>query len=180
MSHKILVVTGSPRKKGNTNLLADAFIEGAKTAGNQVFRFNAGEANINGCLACQFCFVNEGVCKQDDDMQQAYKYLHECDVLVLASPIYFFTVSAQIKAFIDRMFCGIGKPFAVKATVLLTVQEDKDIAVADNAVNTYKSIIDYTGWENLGVISVPNVEGVGAIAGNPKLEDARKLGESIK
>ena len=180
MPHKILVVTGSPMKKGNTNLLADAFIEGAEAAGNKVYRFNAGTAKIKGCIDCKHCFKKDGECKQDDDMQKAYKRLYECDVLVFASPIYFFTISAQIKAFIDRMFCCAGKPFAVKSTVLLTVQEDKDPSVADNAVNTYKSMIGYVGWESLGIVTVAGVNDAGAIAGNPKLDEARKLGESIK
>ena len=179
MSHKILVVTGSPRANGNTDLLADAFIRGAEAAGNQVYRFDAGRAQIKGCQDCKFCVGNEGKCKQDDDMQQAYGHLYECDVLVLASPIYFYSVSAQIKAFIDRMYCDIGKPFAVKSSVLLTVQEDENPIVANNAVNTYRSIINYVGWENLGIVSVPGVKASGAIAGNPKLDEAYKLGINI-
>jgi len=165
---------------GNTDLLADAFSQGAEAAGNEVFRFEVGRAQIHGCLDCKFCFANEGRCQQADDMQEAYPHLRECDILVFASPIYFFTLSAQIKAFIDRLFCGVAKPFAVKSTVLLTVQEDKDPAVANNAVNTYKSIINYAGWENLGVVSVPGVFEKGAVAGSDKLEEARELGASIK
>jgi multimeric flavodoxin WrbA len=161
-------------------MLADAFIEGALAAGNQVHRFDAGKAAIKGCVDCKSCFTNDGVCAQNDDMQQAYVLLRECDVLVLASPIYFFTISAQLKAFIDRMFCSIGKPFATKSTALLLVHEDKDPAVANNAINTYRSIICYTGCEDLGVVAVPNVDDAGAIAGNPKLDEARALGESIK
>jgi len=179
MSHKVLVVTGSPRANGNTDMLADAFIRGAEAAGNQVFRFDAGRAQIKGCQDCKFCIGNNGKCNQNDDMQQAYEYLHECDVLVLATPIYFFCMSAQIKAFIDRMYCDIGKPFAVKSSILLTVQEDENPIVADNAVNTYRSIINYVGWENLGIISVPSVHAIGAIAGNPKLVEAYKLGINL-
>ena len=180
MSHKILVVTGSPRKKGNTNLLADAFIQGAEAAGNEVYRFDAGRAQIKGCLDCKYCFAHDGECAQKDDMQEAYPLLHECDILVLASPIYFFTISAQIKAFIDRLFCSVTKPFAIKSTALLTVQEDKDPAVADNAANTYRSIISYTNWKDLGVVSVPGVSEAGAIIGNAKLDEARELGAGIK
>ncbi len=179
MAHKILVVTGSPRKKGNTSILADAFVEGAESAGNKVYLFDAGRAKIKGCIDCKSCFKNKGACKIKDDMQDAYKLLRKCDVLVLASPIYFFTISAQIKAFIDRMFCGVVKPFAVKSTVLLTVQEDKDPHVAENAISTYRSIIEYAGWKDLGIIAVPGVNDKGAIRGNPKLEEARKLGASI-
>jgi len=180
MSRKILVVTGSPRKKGNTDLLADAFVSGAEAAGNEVHRFDAGRADINGCIDCKYCFAHDGKCQQEDDMQKAYPLLYECDVLVLASPIYWFTFSSQIKAFIDRMFCCIGKPFAVKSTVLLTVQEDKDITVADSAIKTYKAFTSYAQWGDIGIVTVPNVNDVGAIIGNPKLDEARELGTSIQ
>lgn len=179
MARKVLVVTSSPRKNGNSSMLADAFIEGAQQAGNTVHRVDVGHAKINGCLDCKHCFTHEGVCIQKDDMQDIYPLLRECDVLVIASPIYFFTLNAQIKAFIDRMFCMIGKPFAVKSTVLLTVQEDKDQTVADNAVNTYKAMTSYIKWEDLGIISVAGVNDKGAIEGNPKLDEARALGASI-
>ena len=179
MGHKILVVTGSPRKSGNTDLLADAFVRGAEAAGNTVFRFDAGRAQIHGCLDCKSCITHEGKCAQDDDMQQAYGYLYECDVLVLASPIYFFSLSAQTKTFIDRLYCDIGKPFAVSSTALLTVQEDENASVASNAINTYRSIINYIGWENLGIVTVPSVRDAGAIVGNPKLGEAYSLGASI-
>ncbi|MCL2889557.1 MAG: flavodoxin family protein [Eggerthellaceae bacterium] len=179
MSKKILVVTGSPRHQGNTDILAQAFIEGAKDAGNEVFLFDAGKALIKGCNNCNSCFGKGGQCQQNDDMQKIYPLLHECDVLVFASPIYFFTVSAQLKVFIDRMYCSAFKPFAISGTVLLTVQQDRNPAVADNAINTYKSIINYIGWKDLGVIAVTNVDEAGAIIGNPKLEEARALGASI-
>ncbi|MCL2889386.1 MAG: flavodoxin family protein [Eggerthellaceae bacterium] len=179
MSKKILVVTGSPRKNGNTDVLAQAFMEGAKDAGNEVFLFDAGKAVIKGCNNCKSCFGKGGQCQQNDDMQKIYPVLHECDVLVLASPIYFFTISAQLKAFIDRMYCSASKPFAITSTILLTVQQDRDPSVADNAINTYKSIINYIGWKNLGIIVVTDVDEVGAIIGNPKLDEARALGASI-
>jgi len=179
MGHKILVVTGSPRKNGNTDLLADAFIRGAEAAGNKVYRFDAGRAQVHGCLDCKSCIANEGKCAQDDDMQQAYVHLRECDILVLATPVYFFSLSSQIKAFIDRLYCDIGKPLSIQSSVLLTVQEDTNPTVADNAVHTYRSIANYIGWENLGIVTVQGVKGVGAIIGNPKLGKAYTLGASI-
>jgi len=179
MTHKILVVYGSPRKQGNSSILADAFIEGAEAAGNEVFRADAGHAHIAGCLGCEYCFSHEGQCCQDDEMQQFYPLLHECDVLVYATPVYCFTFSSQIKAFMDRMFCGIGKPFAIKSTVLLTVCEDKDASILQHIIGTYRALVGYSGWEDRGVVAVHDVYKKGAIAGNPKLEEARELGRSF-
>ena len=121
MSCKVLVVTGSPRVGGNSDTLAEAFIEGAKSAGCEVRRIDAGRAKIAGCLGCNYCFSHEGVCVQQDDMQQFYPDLHWADVLVYATPLYCFTYPAQLKAFQDRMFCGIAKSFNIPRVGLLRV-----------------------------------------------------------
>lgn len=176
----ILVVTGSPRAGGNTAMLADAFVEGAQGAGNSVVRFDAGRADIKGCLGCNYCFAHEGACCQEDDMQEAYPLLHRCDTLAYVTPIYCFTFSAQIKAFMDRMFCGIAKPFSIKSTVLLTAFEDKDHSISRYMIDTYRALTAYSGMDDKGVVAVGSVFEKGAIAGNPRLEEARKLGASLK
>lgn len=176
----ILVVTGSPRAGGNTAMLADAFVEGAQGAGNSVVRFDAGRADIKGCLGCNYCFAHEGACCQEDDMQEAYPLLHRCDTLAYVTPIYCFTFSAQIKAFMDRMFCGIAKPFSIKSTVLLTAFEDKDHSISRYMIDTYRALTAYSGMDDKGVVAVGSVFEKGAIAGNPGLEEARKLGASLK
>lgn len=179
MAHKIAVVTGSPRVKGNSSLLAAAFIEGAQEAGCEVVRMDAGRASIAGCLGCEYCFSHEGACCQDDDMQEFYPLLRECDTIVYVTPIYTFSWSAQIKAFIDRMFCGIAKPFGIKQAALLTCYEDKDASIAQHLVNTYRAATAYCKWENLGEVCVNGVYEKGAIAGNPGLDKARELGASL-
>ena len=130
MAHRIAVVTGSPRVKGNSAMLAAAFIEGAQAAGCEVVRMDAGRAHINGCLGCEYCFAHEGACCQDDDMQEFYPLLRTCDTIVYVTPIYTFSWPAQIKAFIDRMFCGIAKPFGITQAGLLTCYEDKDASIS--------------------------------------------------
>ena len=175
----ILVVTGSPRVNGNTSMLADAFIEGAESAGNAVTRVDVGRAKIAGCLGCNYCFSHEGECCQEDDMQELYPLLRRCDTLVYATPIYCFTFSAQIKAFMDRMFCGIAMPFSVKSTVLLTVFEDKDHSISKHIIDTYRALTAYSGMEDKGVVAVGSVFEKGALAGNPGLEEARRLGAGL-
>lgn len=176
----ILVVTGSPRVGGNSDALADSFIEGAKTAGNEVRRIDAGRAKIAGCIACEYCFAHEGTCCQQDDMQNFYPDLHWADMIVYAFPMYYYTYPAQIKAFMDRMFCGMAKPFGITKTALLLCFEDKDASTSDGLVQSYRTASAYCKQEIMGEVIVNSVYEKGAIAGNPGLEQARALGASLK
>ena len=104
MSKNILVLMGSPRKHGNTDRLTDEFIRGAQEAGHQVEKICLKDWKINGCLGCGACQRNGGACVQKDDMSDIYEKWLAADVVVLASPVYFYTWSAQIKAVLDRTF----------------------------------------------------------------------------
>lgn len=179
MSKKILVVHCSPRTNGNSSMLADEFIKGAAQAGNQVECIDVGCAHIAGCMACEYCFEHDGRCVQQDDMQQFYPLLREYDVLVWATPLYFYNFPAQLRAFQDRMFCQIGKPFTIKQTALLLCFEDSDMARAEPTVASYRVCADYCKLENLGEVLVNNVYEKGAIEGNPGLQAAFDLGASI-
>lgn len=119
MSKNVVVVTGSPRANGNSEILADAFIEGARQGGNSVTLFHAGRMNIKGCLDCKYCFSHDGECIQIDDMQSIYPSLRKADILAFASPVYWYGLSSQIKAVIDRMFAGCVKPYPITAIALL-------------------------------------------------------------
>lgn len=179
MAKKILLVHCSPRKGGNSSMLADKFAEGAATAGNEVIRIDVGHAKIAGCLACEYCLSHEGECVQKDEMQDYYPLLRECDVLVWATPMYFYNFPAQLRAFQDRMFCQIGKPFTIKSTALLLCFEDKDLARANPTIDSYRVTADYCKLENLGEVIVGSVYEKGAIEGNPGLQAAYDLGASI-
>lgn len=180
MAKNILVVHASPRAGGNSSMLADEFTRGAEAAGNKVTRVEVGTANIRGCMACEHCFSHEGACCQQDDMQKLYPLLHEADVLVYATPMYFYNLPAQLRAFQDRMFCGIAKPFGITATALLLCFEDKVFERCEPVVAAYRVAAEYCKQENLGEVLVNNVYEKGAIAGNPGLKEAYDLGASIK
>lgn len=179
MAKNILVVHASPRTNGNSSMLADELIRGAEEAGNTVKRINVGHANIKGCQACEYCFSHEGECCQKDDMQQFYPALYDTDVIVYATPMYFYNFPAQLRSFQDRMFCAMAKPFHIKQSALLLCFEDKDIDTAKGAVESYRIAADYCKQENLGEVLVNSVYEKGAIAGNPGLERAYELGKSI-
>ena len=104
MSKNVLILMGSPRKKGNTSILCDEFKRGAEEAGNQVEKIDVVGMKINGCLGCNGCQRNGGTCVQKDDMQGIYQKILTADVVVLASPIYYYTWTAQLKAVIDRTY----------------------------------------------------------------------------
>ena len=179
MSKKVLIVHFSPRAGGNSSMLADCFADGAKAAGNQVERIDVGRAKIAGCMACEYCFSHDGQCVQQDDMQQFYPLLREFDVLVWATPMYFYNFPAQLRAFQDRMFCQVGKPFSITDTALLLCFEDADEARAQPSIDSYRVCADYCKLNNLGEVVVKGVYEKGAIEGNADLQEAYELGASI-
>ena len=101
---KILIISSSPRKNGNSQALCEQFASGAKDAGNQVNLIRLMEKQIGFCYACDGCMRNGGTCVQKDDMAEILKLFQEADVLVLATPIYFYGITAQMKTFIDRTY----------------------------------------------------------------------------
>ena len=152
---KITILNGSPRKE-NTLAMAEAFAEGAKAAGHEVEILHVGKMKINGCLACEYCHgKGEGKCIQKDDIEKLMPAYLESDMLVFASPIYYFGMTAQITAAIQRVYC-IGKPAkATKAALLLSSASPNSY---EGAIATYKSLCAYTGMENMGVFTAAGDE----------------------
>lgn len=152
---KITILNGSPRKE-NTLAMAEAFAEGAKAAGHEVEILHVGKMKINGCLACEYCHgKGEGKCIQKDDIEKLMPAYLESDMLVFASPIYYFGMTAQITAAIQRVYC-IGKPAkATKAALLLSSASPNPY---EGAVATYKSLCAYTGMEDMGVFTAAGDE----------------------
>ncbi|NTW05263.1 MAG: flavodoxin family protein [Peptococcaceae bacterium] len=181
MPINIVVVTGSPRSKGNSEFLADAFIEGAEESGNIITKFNVGKMEIKGCIACEYCFSHNGTCAQDDDMQEIYSALHKAEMLVFASPIYYYGFTSQLKAVIDRLYASYGREnfFSIKSTILLLTCEEEAVA-AESAILQYKTIVKYLGWQDKGVIVQELVNKKGEIQGKKSLEIAKKMAMNLQ
>ena len=179
MGKNILVLTGSPRKGAATDILAAAFAEGAKEAGNTVTTVCAADLKINGCLGCNHCFKEKGLCVQKDDMSQIIDKLRKSDALVIASPVYFFGVSAQIKLAIDRTYALLSEGTPVKRAALLLTCGDTSAGAAKPSIAMFEAITCYQKWENAGVLVVPALHEPGDIKGRPELEQAKRLGVSI-
>ena len=129
MGKNILVLTGSPRSNGNSFMLADAFIKGAEEAGHRIQRFDAARKQIDGCRACNQCFKHGKACLFDDDFNSLAPILEEADVLVLATPLYWFSFPTQLKAALDKFYAFMagGRPLKIKECALL-VSADQRIA----------------------------------------------------
>lgn len=146
---KIAILNGSPRKE-NTYAMCEAFAEGAKEAGHEVEILNVGKMKIAGCLGCEYCHTKgEGACIQKDDMEQVLEAYKTADMVVFASSIYYFSMTAQLSAAIQRMYC-IGKPAATKAALLLSSASPN---VYDGPIGTYKGITAFTGIQDMGIIT---------------------------
>ena len=152
---KITVLNGSPRKQ-NTAAMAEAFAEGARAAGHEVEVLQVGKMKINGCLACEYCHgKGAGQCVQKDDMEKVMPAYKDCDMIVFASPIYYFDMTAQLSAAIQRVY-AIGKPTkATKAALLLSSASPNPF---EGAIATYKSMIGYMGLEDAGIITAAGDE----------------------
>ena len=101
---KVLILEGSPRLKGNSCILSDEFARGAEEAGCTVEKIPAARKRVAGCLGCNACYRNGGTCVQKDDMAEIREKMLDSDVIVLASPIYFYSMTSQLKAVIDRSY----------------------------------------------------------------------------
>ena len=152
---KIVILNGSP-KKGNTAAMVDAFVEGAQAAGHEVEVLHVGRMKIAGCLGCEYCHTKgEGTCVQKDDMAKVMPAYLDSDMVVYASPIYYFDVTAQLSAATQRVY-AIGKPAkATKAALLLSAISPNPF---DGAIASYKAMSAYMGLEDAGIITAAGDE----------------------
>jgi multimeric flavodoxin WrbA len=175
---KIAILIGSPRKNGNTEVLANAFIDGIDKQKNSVQVISVIGKQINGCIGCDLCYRDSSHnCIQKDDMQDIYVRLADADIFVIATPVYFYGVSSQLKSIIDRLHNPIRNTFRVKELVLLAVGADSIPTVFDSLITMYHSVLSYFSLKNGGVITVSGVAKKGDILGHAALLEARKLGE---
>lgn len=144
----ILILNGSPHTNGNTMALINAFMEGAESQNHKVTMIPVALKNISGCKACEYCHTKgNGKCIQQDDMQEIYDLLNTTDILVFASPIYYWSWSGQLQSAISRFYpMGAVK---VKKCALLLTSASKDVYQAP--ISQYHSILKYFKAENVGI-----------------------------
>ncbi len=179
MGKSIVVLSGSPRRGGNTGMLAAAFIDGAEAAGSSVTLFRTADMHIGGCLGCGYCFVEKGVCVQRDDMPRVLAAIHKADTLVLASPIYYWGVTAQLKCAIDRLYPLINDKAPIKQAAMLLTCGNASEDVNEGAVFMLDRLCRAYKWDKAGVVTAAGLHEKGEIAGRAELEEARALGKDI-
>ncbi len=175
----ITVITGSAHRSGTSALLADKFIEGATEAGHNVFRFDAAFKNVHGCLGCDTCNKKGTGCVHKDDMEELNPHLLEADVIVFASPIYYFNVNAQVKSVIDRFYANNSALQGGKKTALLLTMEDDTTESAEGPQLFFKHFARYMGWQNLGVIAATSSGTRADIEKTDFPQKAYELGKSL-
>ena len=147
----VLILQGSPRANGNTAWMAEEYKKAAEAAGHKVTLVDVAHKKIAGCLACEYCHgAGNGACVQKDDMQALSPLLAETEALVLAAPIYYFAMAAQIEAPIQRVY-NVGKPGKLRKMALLL--SSASAGVYDSAVAQYKGMAAYWGVEDTGVVT---------------------------
>ena len=176
---KIVVLTGSPRRNGNTNYLADRFITGAQEKGHEVFRFDCAAHKVNGCMACNRCGM-DGDCVLKDDFSIVRPHLLEADMVVFVTPMYYFGFSAQIKSVIDRFYAINGRIKGdPKKAAFLMAYANSAYKDAEAMRVHYATLANYLGWRDMGSVIAPGVWTAGSIRNTTYGEEAYQLGKSL-
>ena len=176
----IIILVGSMRKNGNTARLVQSFADGA-VQNNNVEIVYVADYNVNPCIGCNSCFVREGnKCFQDDDMVKIYEKLRNADIVVIASPVYFYGISAQLKAIVDRLHTPMRNTFHIKKLGLLLVGAAQLPNLFDPILMQYQMVLDFFKLESIGTVLVRGVNDIGDIDGNSALKEAYDMGVSIE
>ena len=181
MSKKIVVITGSPRKNGNSFAMTDAFIKSAEAKGHTVTRFDAAMKNVGGCRACETCFKTGKACSFDDDFNIVAPAVLEADAVVFTMPVYWYSIPAQIKGVIDRLFSFVvgGKDISGKECALITCCEEDDMSVMDGVRIPIERSAALMKWHMVGELLIPGVLNVGDIEKTDGCKQAAALAEKF-
>ena len=178
MAKRVLILSGSPRKGGNSDLLCDEFMRGAMDAGHKVEKIRVQEKNISGCLGCCAC-QNTKVCVIKDDMTEIMKKMIDCDVMVLASPVYFYSVSSQLKAVIDRSFSR-GTEVKNKEMYYIMTAAEVEKEATDTTLACFRGYAACVeGATEKGVIYGTGVYQAGEIKGTKHMQYAYEMGKLV-
>jgi len=181
MSKKIIILNDSPRKKGNTSELIREFTNEAESSGNIVTEFFLDSMIISGCKGC-FCGGKnpDSPCVQKDDMEKIYPVYKEADIVVLATPLYYWSISGHLKTAFDRLFavaeCDPDYRNPKKECVLLMAAEGNGF---EESLYWYNRLEKHLGWKSLGKILCGGVMDIGDIKGHSELAEAYELGNAI-
>ena len=178
---KVLILSGSPRKGGNSDILCDEFMKGALDAGNEVEKIFVAEKKIAMCTGCYFCANHGGRCAFNDDMGEILQKIIDCDVLVLSSPVYFYSICAQLKTVIDRTVARWTEIANKDLYYIATAAEDEEETLDTTLACFHGFAMCIDGYEEKGTLYGKGLYEKGDLATRPELTTiAYEMGNSIR
>ena len=176
----ILVLSSSPRKGGNSDTLSNEFVRGAIESGNNVEKIFLGDMKIGYCTGCSTCSLHGKPCPQKDDMPQLLDKMIAADIIVMATPVYFYTMSAQMKVFIDRCCSRYTQVVDKEFYFIVTAAED-DQSKMERTIDTFQGFLDCLEEASVeGIVFGLGVWHKGEVNDNPAMQEAYKMGIDIK
>ena len=162
---KIVVLNGSPRRGGNTQIMLQSFENAARAAGHEIVRFDAAHLKLGGCHACETCYKKGKACSYDDDFNKIAPEIESADGVVFAMPVYWYSIPAQIKCVIDKLYslCVGGRPVAGKKCGIIACCEENDMTVLDGVRIPLERTCALLQWNVVGEVLIPGVLKAGEV-----------------
>lgn len=178
MKKNVLILSSSPRRNGNSDLLCDRFLEGAKSSGHTVEKIFIKDKNINYCTGCSSCSMGKS-CPQKDDMPEILEKMINADVIVMATPVYFYTMCGQMKTFIDRT-CARYQEISNKDFYFILSAAVEDKSALERTVDAFRGFTDcLENPREKGIIYGVGAWKVGEIKETHAMDEAYKMGQEI-
>ena len=179
MSKKVLVLSASPRRGGNSDLLCDQFISGAQEAGLHAEKIFLKDKKINYCTGCGTCFSGKKRCPQKDDMAEVLEKMIAAEVIVMATPVYFYTMNAQMKTLIDRT-CSRYTEIRNKEFYFIVAAADGSKRAMDRTTEGFRAFTScLSGAKEKGIIYGTGAWNIGDIKGKPAMKEAFEMGKTV-
>jgi len=176
---KLLVLSGTPRRGGNSDILCDQFIKGAQESGNQVEKIFLRDKKINYCVGCGTCSVQRKPCPQKDDMEEILEKMIEADAIVMATPVYFYTMDAQMKTLIDRT-CSRYTEITGKDFYFIVTAADDSKQAMERTLEGFRGFTScLSGEKEKGVIYGVGAWHIGEIKNSIAMEETYEMGKNM-
>lgn len=179
MNKKVLILSSSPRRHGNSDLLCDQFAAGAQQSGNQAKKIFLKDKSINYCMGCGTCFNRDKACPQKDDMAGILDQMIASDVIVMATPVYFYTMCGQMKTLIDRT-CARYTEISNKDFYFIVTAADNNIPAMERTIEEFRGFTDCLDQPNeKGVIYGVGAWNKGEVKGSKAMTEAFEMGSAL-